>query len=78
MRGRRRQLLGAVSPQEGESAIGALGSGRNNTRRKAREYKEHCRVMRTTGYVTTSEGTWTTNYAACRISEAAWKASSAK
>jgi len=37
------------------------GSGRNKSRMKKREYKEHCRIMRTSGQWTTAGGTWTDN-----------------
>lgn len=53
-------------------------SGRNNTRRKQRAYKEHCRLMRVGGYVTDSNGVWTQNYNALGISEAAFRGSTAK
>jgi hypothetical protein len=36
-------------------------AGRNKTRKKQREYKEYCRVMRTTGHVTDQNGIWTTS-----------------
>jgi hypothetical protein len=37
---------------------GKKGSGRNGSRAKKREYKEHCRVMRTTGHVNDANGQW--------------------
>ncbi len=35
------------------------GAGRNKSRKAKRDYKEHCRIMRTTGHVTDQNGTWT-------------------
>jgi len=54
------------------------GAGRNKARRKKQEYKEHCRVMRTGGYVTDSNGKWTQNYQSLRISEASFRGTTAK
>ena len=34
------------------------GSGRNKSRVKKREYKEHCRVMRISGMTTDDKGQW--------------------
>lgn len=53
-------------------------AGRNKTRAKQREYKAHCRTMRTSGYVTDSNGNWTQNYASLRISEASFRGSTSK
>ena len=48
-------------------------AGRNKTRKKQREYKEHCRVMRTTAH-----GGWTTNYRGIGVSEATYNSHIAK
>lgn len=54
------------------------GSGRNHSRKAKRDYKEHCRLMRTGGYVTDSNGNWTANYQSLRISDASFRGSTAK
>jgi hypothetical protein len=54
------------------------GSGRNKSRVKKREYRAHCRAMRTSGNVTDCNGNWTSNYNSLRISEASFKATTLK
>jgi hypothetical protein len=52
-------------------------AGSNKTAKKQRAYKEHCRLMRTSGYITDSHGVWTQNYKAY-VSEASFHATTAK
>jgi hypothetical protein len=55
------------------------GVGRNKTRAKQREYKEHCRVMRTSGMVTNERGAWTEwDKNPMGISEASFRGTTAK
>ena len=56
----------------------ARKSGRNKTRAKQRDYKEHCRLMRVGGYVTDSRGSWTQNGRALGLSDAAIRGTTAK
>jgi hypothetical protein len=53
MEGKREKTMSNTSKKK-------RGPGRNKTRKKQRDYKEHCRVMRTTGHVTDQNGQWTT------------------
>ena len=43
-----------IAPAKGTGT----GNGRNKTRAKQRDYKAHCRVMRTTGHITDADGRW--------------------
>lgn len=54
------------------------GSGCNKTRKKQREYKAHCRAMRTSGHVCDANGVWTTNYKSLGISDASFRGTTAK
>ena len=54
------------------------GHGRNKSAAKKREYKEHCRVMRRSGYVVDYNGNWTDRPANLRLSEAAVRGTTAK
>lgn len=45
-------------PATGRTPSHGRGNGRGKARRKQREWRDHCRSMRTSGYITTSEGNW--------------------
>lgn len=72
MTGKDQQAAQGKAPQNGR------GTGRSKTRCKKKRYQAHCHAMRTSGYVTDSNGSWTTNWTSLRISDASFRGSTAK